>query len=189
VIAKAIAAAAHALGDRAAGVLAKIGGPLGDAARAAFGELDALGVEASRRRRAEWAALARAPVPAGLRSVHGSWIEHALAELPPRARHAIAEGARDRVDVWLARWACAELVAMTAVDREVAELLARPSDVLVAWLLRLGEAAGERGDDLDRVRAGARAIAPRLRRHPLAARQLAQRLPRPLGLVVLQSIA
>jgi len=187
VLGEAIAAAANVLGERAERVLDKIGGAIGEAARTARAELDALDDAASRRRRAEWAAAARAPVPAGLRAVHASWIEHALAELPPRARRAVAEGARDPVDTWLARWACAELVTMIARDREVAELLARPTDVLVAWLLRLGEPAGARGDDLDRVRAGARAIAPRLRRHPLAARQLAQRLPRALGIVVLKS--
>jgi hypothetical protein len=71
---------------------------------------------------------------------------------------------------------------MTARDRDVAALLARPTPVLVAWLAKLGASAG--GDDLDRVRAGARAIAPRLANHALAARQLAQRLPMPLGRVV-----
>jgi hypothetical protein len=182
VIGEAVAAAARGLGES---VLAKIGGPIGEAARAAAAELRGLDATSARKRRAEWCAAARAPVVAGLRRIHPSWIEHALAGSPERTRRGLAEGPRDRVDVWLARRACAHLAPMIARDREVAELLARPPEVLVAWLVRLGEGAG---DDLECVRAGVVAIAPRLAPYPLAARQLAQRLPRPLGIVVLRSL-
>jgi hypothetical protein len=182
VIGEAIAAAAHVLGGDATRVLERIGGAIGAAARSANDELGALDRDSARRRRAEWAAAARAPVPAGMRAIDPSWIEHALGDLPERARDAIAGAPGDPVDVWLARTACAALCPMTARDRELAELLARPAPVLVAWLVKLG--GDIEGDDLARIRAGARTIAPRLARHALAARQLAQRLPRPLGLVV-----
>jgi hypothetical protein len=126
-IGEALAVAAHALGADAAAVLARIGGAVGVAARAAAGELAALDPRAARRRRAEWAAIVRAPVPAGLRAIDPTWIEAALAELPPRARAAVAhaggvatagptieagsaaESQRGSIDVWLARTACAEL--------------------------------------------------------------------------------
>ena len=58
-----------------------------------------------------------------------------------------------------------------------------PLTALVGWLAGLGQGT----DELARVRAGARALAPRL--SPLAARQLAVRLPRPIGLVVSRDIA
>jgi len=75
-------------------VLARLGGPLGAEARAAARELAAL----PRGDRARLAAIARAPVPQGLRGAHGSWIEAALAELPARARAAVAAGGGDAVD-------------------------------------------------------------------------------------------
>jgi hypothetical protein len=53
-----------------------------------------------------------------------------------------------------------------------------PLHALVTWLAGLGRT----GDELERVRAGARLLAPRL--SDLAARQLAVRLPRPVGIVV-----
>jgi hypothetical protein len=95
VIAEALAAAAHRLGDDRDAVLARLGGPLGTAARAAAAAL----AGDSRRTRAEWAARARAPVPAGLRGVHPTWIEAALAGLPERARAALAGNAGPGVAV------------------------------------------------------------------------------------------
>ncbi|HEX7843877.1 MAG TPA: hypothetical protein VF469_40660, partial [Kofleriaceae bacterium] len=74
-------ALAAACGDR--DVLARLGGPLGAAARA---EGTVLPDRATRIRRM---AIARAAVPEGMRGVHPSWIEAALAELPPRARTAV----------------------------------------------------------------------------------------------------
>jgi len=154
---------------------------------------------------------ARAPVPAGLRAVHPSWIEAALAELPPRARDVLAGGARDEVDVWLARWACAELPPLPPlVDH------ARPSSLadaiamtrLPEWLTAIGRGqlqyatslatpGAPRRDELGPAREviarcrgtsdlrviGARALAPLVRdAGPLTARQLAVRLPRELHL-------
>lgn len=104
VIAGALAAAC---GD--ADVLAVLGGPLGEAARALA---PGRGERATRIR---WAATARAAVPAGLRGAHPSWIEAALAGLPERARTAVATGGGDAVDVWLARWATAAIPPMPAV--------------------------------------------------------------------------
>jgi len=114
-----VAACAARLGDQAPSVLARIAGPLGDAARAALP-----GVQPSKERRAEIAAYARAPAsPAQLRSVDASWIESALAELPPRARRALsASDASDPLDVWLARTVTAVLpvIAVDGLPREPA---------------------------------------------------------------------
>lgn len=103
-VAEALAAACS---DR--DVLARLAGPLGAATRAAAaGPPD----RATRIRRM---VIARAAVPEGLRGVHPSWIEAALAELPPRARTAVASGGGDPVDVWLARWATAAFPPMPPV--------------------------------------------------------------------------
>lgn len=104
-----VLAGALAAGCRDRDVLARIAGPLGDAARAAItGALD-------RATRVRWATIARAPVPAGVRGAHPSWIEAGLAGLPLRARTAVASGGGDDVDVWLARWATASIPPMPAV--------------------------------------------------------------------------
>ncbi|MGN6104290.1 MAG: hypothetical protein ACTHU0_04235 [Kofleriaceae bacterium] len=224
-------------------VLARIGGPLGEAARAAAGQLAQLPHGEQRARRARWAAAARAPVPAGIRGVHPSWIEDSLAGLPARARDDVARGGGgDRAAVWLARWACAALPPLTAVDDHAAatsiEGVAWWSGArIAAWLASVGAdqlalamaaagpaalaaavravgapldaaasrisappRAGALGparaaiarcrvalDDRALVRIGARAIAPHV--HALARRQLAVRLARPLGLVVLDELA
>jgi hypothetical protein len=159
--------------------------------------------------RAALLAAARAPLPPGVRGVHPSWIEAALAELPERARVAFAAGGGDPVDVWLVRWACAELPPLPAV-REVAAPRAIEDVIamarLDAWLAGVGRAqlvyaaslaqpGAPRRDELGPARAvigrcrggdphlvGARAIAPY--GCALAARQIAVRLTRPLGLAV-----
>jgi len=145
---------------------------------------------ASKQERARALAVARAPVPPGLRAIHPTWIEHGLAGLPERARAAVAAGGGAPIDVWLARWATAQLPSMI-VEPELAARVVKhrawllvdgiptaPLAALVAWLAGLGQGT----DELARARAGARVIAPRLT--ALAARQLAVRLPRPVGLVV-----
>jgi len=145
---------------------------------------------ASKPDRARALAIARSPVPVGLRAIHPSWIEHGLEGLPPRARAAIASVPSSPVDVWLARWATAHLPSMI-VEPELAARVAKhrafllvdgiptaPLQALVEWLAGLGGA----GDELERVKAGARVVAPRL--SPLAAHQLAVRLPRPVGRLV-----
>jgi hypothetical protein len=90
-------------------VLARIGGPLGEAVRAASAR------RPDRVHRARWAATARTSVPAGIRGVHPSWIEAGLAGLPERARAAVASGGGDEVDSWLARWATATIPPMPAI--------------------------------------------------------------------------
>jgi hypothetical protein len=147
VISDAIAAAAHTLGERAVPVLARLAGPIGADARARFAELAALPDAARKVRRAESCAIARAPVPVGLRAVHPSWIEAALAPLPPGAREAVARGGGEPVDVWLARWATAAIPPI-AIDRATAwstaprsvddVLAARSADDLVEWLRGVG---------------------------------------------------
>ena len=110
-------------------MLARIGGALGDAARAGgdrrFDEV-------------------RAPVPPGLRGVDPSWIEAALAELPLRARAVLAEGPRDEADVWLARRACATIPPLPPIDPDLARPRT-PADVLRMapraardWLVEVG---------------------------------------------------
>jgi len=96
-IGEALAIAAERLGEDATGVLGRLGGELGRAAPDARDQ----------RTRVEVLAAVRAPVPASLRAVHSTWIEHALGELPARAREVLAAGANDALDVWLARWATA----------------------------------------------------------------------------------
>ncbi len=141
-IADALAVAAHRLGADRDGVLARLGGAIGEDVRARAATLAALPANESRRRRAEWSARVRVPVVAGLRGVHATWIEAALAELPERARVVLAGGSGDPasglprtfdsaprplpggdpgtaeiarvrgVDVWLARWVTAGFVAL-----------------------------------------------------------------------------
>lgn len=143
-IAGALAAAGHKLGSHGPGVLARLAGPFGVEVRAAADELSKCDALTSKRLRADWIAWARAPVPAGMRSIHPSWLEAVLANLPPRARAAVAAaGGTDPVDVWLARWATASFVAMPAVVAVVRVIT--PNDVgsldgnaVVTWLGRAG---------------------------------------------------
>ncbi len=158
-------ALAAACGDRA--VLARLGGPLGEAARAAHDRLArTAGPDARRALRAGWAAAARAPVPPGIRGVHPSWIEAALAELPARARADLARGGlgagagdgagetrtgagetgeADRVAVWLTRWACAGLPPLPAAaaagsgpPASLSDAVRLRGDDLAAWLADVG---------------------------------------------------
>ncbi len=145
-------------------VLARIAGPLGEAARAAAA------LAPDRATRVRWSARARTPVPAGLRGVHPSWIEAGLAALPPRARTAVASGGGDRIDAWLARWATATIPPMPAIDEprvtSLASALRVDAATLEAWLASTGAdqlalalgAAG--GGALD---AAARIVGERLR--------------------------
>jgi len=226
-------ALAAACGDPA--VLGKLGGPLGDAARAAAAAV------IDRATRVRWAATARTPVPAGLRGVHPSWIEAALVGLPDRARAAVASGGGGAVETWLARWATAAIPPMPVIGEarvtSLASALRVDAATLAAWLaetgadqlaLALGAAgggalvaaariagdlvaraavriahaprAGALGpvraaiarcrvtlDDRALIRIGARAIAPYV--GALTRRQLAHRLPRPIGIVVGDELA
>ena len=104
-----VVAGALAAACRDPDVLARLAAPLGAAARVA------IPAASDRAARVRWAAVARAPVPAGLRGVHPSWIEAGLAGLPARARAAVAAGGGDAVDTWLARWATASIPPMPAI--------------------------------------------------------------------------
>ncbi len=223
-----------------ADVLARIGGPIGEAARDAAAELAALPATEARAWRVRLIAALRSPIPPGMRGVHPTWIEVGLAELPARARDALAAGAPSRVDVWLVRWACAQLPPLPPIDpdlvtpRSIGEALRLSHAALVTWLANLGadqlahalrakpdalEAiaatlgnggarvasavrrigapprAGELGATRDAIarcrgdarsdlliRIGARALAPHT--DPMTRRQLAVRLPHPLGLAI-----
>ena len=164
--------------------LSRLGGPIGEAARA---------LRPGQRERAEWATQARAPVTPGVRGIHASWIEHALSDLPPRARQALAAGGGDAVDVWLARWACAELVPVPALPEAgelEASLRARGAEEIA--IVARGAAGLLRGERVraaiarctgttDRLVIGARAAAPQLGDQ---AHAIALRLPRAIGLIV-----
>jgi hypothetical protein len=171
-IGEALAVAARRLGGDRDGVLARLGGALGVEARAAVVRASTFDAGKQKLRRAEVAVLARAPLPPGLRGVHPTWIEAALAELPPRARTALANGGGDATDVWLARWATATFVAMPELRRgppaHAGELVALSHEELAAYIARVGVAA----------------IAPAFASDVVGRRQLAQRLPRPHGSIV-----
>lgn len=108
---------------------------------------------ADKHARARALAVARAPVPVGLRAIHPTWIEAGLEGLPERARAAVANAAgaaTNPVDVWLARSATAHLPSMIVapalaamVARHAAFLLVdgiptAPAAAVVAWLDGIG---------------------------------------------------
>lgn len=185
---------AEALALAGGELVALLGGPLGEAARAVR--------FASSRERAELLARLRAPVPEGFRGAHASWIEAALAELPPRARAAVAAGGGAPVDVWLARWACAHIPPLPAVRaqqvRTLDDVIALPDPgewlravgrVQLDYAMSLARPNAPRRDELGPARAviarcrggdelaiGARTIAPHT--SALQRMQLAVRLPR-----------
>ncbi|MEO8846091.1 MAG: hypothetical protein ABI591_12115 [Kofleriaceae bacterium] len=139
-IGEALAVAAHRLGADGAAVLARLGGVIGDDARAAASTHAALAPHAARARRAQWLATARLAAPAGFRAIHASWIEAALVDRPARTRSAVANGG-DAVDLYLARWALAGFVAMPATTSRAhrpAELPGLDPEALRAWLERAG---------------------------------------------------
>jgi len=117
--------------------------------------------------RARALAMARAPVPVGLRAIHPTWIEAGLAGLPERARSAVASAggavanvgravanaggaATNPVDVWLARSATAHLPSMIVAPALAALVAAHPAfglvdgiptappTAVVAWLDGIG---------------------------------------------------
>lgn len=143
-ISRALAVAAHQLGVDAAGVLERLSGPLGEHARTAASELARCDASTQKRMRAEWAMLARAPVPAGIRSIDATWLEVSVKDLPPRARGAVAAGGNGGlIDVWLARWATASFVAMPVVAvaarlRTRDDAGALDSQAALRWLGRIG---------------------------------------------------
>jgi hypothetical protein len=117
-------------------VLARLGGALGDAVRAAAATAP------DRATRVRWAEAARAPVPAGLRSVDPSWIEAGLAGLPERARIAVAAGGGSDVEVWLARWATAGIPDLPAATASrvttIASVTRVDAGALTSWLADAG---------------------------------------------------
>jgi hypothetical protein len=146
-------------------VLARIAGPIGEAARDRAREIATLDEKASRAKRASWLASARAPIPAGLRGIDASWIEAAIARiahvgrevgrevgrdvgrvdaLVARARRVLLDGPANDADVWLARWLCASVPPMLAIDerierpRTMIEALSMSAVNLRAWLEEIG---------------------------------------------------
>ena len=116
-------------------VLARIGGSVGDSARAEARSLATADPSVARARRTAILASARSPVPPGLRGVDATWIEAALADLPARARVALAAGPQDPHEVWLVRRACAQIPPLPAID----PALVRPQ--IAADVLRLSAVA------------------------------------------------
>ncbi len=159
----AIAAAAARLGDdEARAVLARLAGPIGDQARAAW--------DAGTRR------VVRGVVPDGLSGAHASWLEAGLARLPGRARIAVGARAVDPLDVWLARRACAGIPPLPPIagarrrPASLDEALALSAAQLREWLVGVGidqlvfaVGTGAALDDL--VRRSARAAASAVRIH------------------------
>jgi hypothetical protein len=148
-------------------VLARIGGTLGEAARAA----DPRTIED-----------VRAPVPPGLRGVDPSWLEVALADLPPRAREVLAAGPRDEADVWLARRACAGIPPLPPIDPALArprtrhDLLRMSPRAMRDWLVEVGRdqlafAAGDHARAVPELAAAAARIARAPRAGELGARR------------------
>ncbi|CAN5694059.1 hypothetical protein BH11MYX1_BH11MYX1_58160 [soil metagenome] len=138
----AIAAVIGKLGADAEGVLSRLGGELGEAARIATAALATLDAGARKTQRARWMASARIAVPEGFRLIHPTWIEAALVELPTAARDAVANLATSPTEVWLARTAMAGLVAMpqahVVIAKVPAELPALAPEALQVWLERAG---------------------------------------------------
>jgi hypothetical protein len=124
-------------------LLAAIAERLGPQATPVLSRLASLRVEPraappTKTRRAELLVAARAPIPAALRAVHSTWIEHALAELPARARTAVSSQSADPVDVWLARWATHQVPPISSDARLPAIAATNDAAVIVAWLGRIG---------------------------------------------------
>jgi hypothetical protein len=121
-------------------VLARIAGPIGEAARERVREIAKLDEKPSRAKRAAWLAAARAPTPAGLRGIDARVGRDAAA----RARRVLIDGPTSDGDVWLARWVCASLPSMHAIDdrvirpRSTSEALAMSAVNLRAWLEEVG---------------------------------------------------
>ena len=143
-------AAIAAFGGDASAVVARVGGDLGERAGArvtAISALAAIDAGAARRERALAAAIARAPMPAGMRGVHASWIEHALDDddAPLATRAAIATGGgANPASVWLARAAiaAAAVPALPAASAtwptSVAAAVACDGATLADWLAAIG---------------------------------------------------
>jgi hypothetical protein len=138
-IGDALAACAERLGTDATGVLGRLGGVVGDEVRATAVELAAVDDRERRHRRAVFAAEARTTGAQVLRAVHPTWIESTLADLPERARLAIAGGSAGPAETWLARWATASMPPMPAVARRPLEhVIMRSAPDIVAWLSSVG---------------------------------------------------
>ena len=136
-------ALAVACGDSA--VLARIAGPIGDAARRTRVELAAASPDRRRAARARIAAAVRSPIPPGIRGVDPSWIEAELQAAPPRARRALATAScDDAANVWLVRRVCAELPPLPAVDpalvapRSLGDAIRMSGPATIEWLANVG---------------------------------------------------
>jgi hypothetical protein len=148
VIAQLLAVVAERLGSQATPVLSRL----------ALADVDTAPTKA---RRAEIMVAARSPIPAALRAVHPTWIEHALAELPARARTALSSSSADPVDVWLARWATHQVPPVMSDLQLPAIAATNDASVVVAWLGGIGadQMAFALGEQASSIPALAAAVA------------------------------
>ncbi|HLL22825.1 MAG TPA: hypothetical protein VK427_11865, partial [Kofleriaceae bacterium] len=131
-------------------VLARLGGPLGETARAKAAAYREAPTGASKYARALASAVAHGPVLAGVRHIDKSWIEAALVDLPKRARGDLARGGTamgrervfDPVAVWCARWAAAALAPLAAPEpirpAAISDVPRLGTGALHAWLASVG---------------------------------------------------
>jgi hypothetical protein len=151
-------------------VLARIGGPIGDAARDAAADLAEMPPDEARGWRVRMIAALRAPIPPGIRGVHPTWIEAGLVGLPARARTAIISTAPSPADVWLARWALAAIPPLPAIDlalatpRSLADALRLAPQALTNWLANAGadQLAHALASQPEALRALARVVGDRV---------------------------
>ncbi len=151
-------------------LLSQIGGPLGEAARDAADELAAMHATEARAWRVRITAAMRAPIPPGIRGVHPSWIEAGLVGLPARTRTALAAGAPEPADIWLARWACAAIPPLPAIAPElrtptsIDDALRLSGEALTSWLVEIGadQLAHALASQPEALRAIARATSDRV---------------------------
>jgi hypothetical protein len=153
-----------------ASVLARLGGPFGEAARDAADELAALPAADARAWRIRLLTALRAPIPPGFRGVHPSWVEAGLVGLPARARAALAVSSPDPIDIFLARWACAAIPPLPSIDpalrvpSSIDEAVRLTGDALAAWLAEVGadQLAHALASQPDALRTLARTVGDRL---------------------------
>jgi len=142
-VAAAAAALLHA-GPRAAAILARIGGPAGEAARGEAARLGGLERRARARALAGRVAEVRAPVPVGLPLVHRDWIDAALVGEGAHVRDIVAGLApvAPPVRVWIQRRVHGGIVPIplpaegSSLTPET--LVHRPAAAIDAFLRRAG---------------------------------------------------
>jgi hypothetical protein len=205
-VAMVVAVAAGELGAHVGDVLDRVGGVLGDEARAAIAMATARAT--AQTTRAAAVAAWRAPVPPDVRHIHPSWIEAAPASTGAagvwalRGRFAELPAVGERRDVlgWLVAIGADQLAfALGDVAAQAPSPLVRDAAVRIARPPRAGRLGSRRAaiarcrlaaddDDLGLARIGARAVAPHLADDALGRRALVVALPRPTGLAIAEEL-